>query len=253
MKINIIYIAIYITFASTLATTAYAQTASPQAQTTTTTATPASSSEASPQATTLPTREARPSPRATTRPLSTERAQQIREQVEEKKKELTEKNKETIRDLAKRMISRLDAVNDRQTQITGRLESRIQKLKEQKINTSALERQLNTLNTILTQQEAMIEAIMPTLDETLTSQERDVKAMQESVKKVTDQFRTTHQSIKKLAADIRKLQSSPQPSATFFAPPTAKSTTQGSPASSDTRSTSATPRVSPSPTGGEEQ
>lgn len=183
------------------------------------------------------------SPKATTRPLASGRAEEIKKEVAEKRQELNESNKENTRNLARNMITRLDAAHDRQSQITARLQSRIQKLKDQRINVTALERQVTTLNTTLTQQEGLIEALMPTLDEVISNRDtKSVQTFQESVKKVTDQLKKSHELIKTLASDIRKLSPAASVSATSAAQsPRPTSTSSASPKASST------PRVTTRP------
>jgi hypothetical protein len=120
---------------------------------------------------------------------------------------LTSERSESVRQLAKKMTTRLEAAQSRQENLLGRIDSRVGKLKELKANTSAVERQVTTLEQSLTQQAALIAAITPNLDKALsdTNSTEYFNAFKESVKKAVAQITTTQASLNKLVEDLRSL------------------------------------------------
>lgn len=120
---------------------------------------------------------------------------------------LSSERSESVRQLAKKMTTRLEAAQGRQENLLGRIDSRIGKLKELKVNTAAVERQVTTLEQSLTQQAALIAAITPNLNRALsdTNSTEYFNAFKESVKKAVAQITTTQASLNKLVEDLRSL------------------------------------------------
>jgi hypothetical protein len=120
---------------------------------------------------------------------------------------LTSERSEKVRELSKKMTTRLEAAQSRQENLLGRIDSRIGKLKDLKVNTAALDKQVASLEQMLTQQAALIAAITPNLDKALSdaSSTQYFNSFKESVNKAVAQITTTQGAINKLFEDLKSL------------------------------------------------
>lgn len=128
-------------------------------------------------------------------------------EIANRREALTSERSENVRELSKKMTTRLEAAQGRQENLLGRIDSRIGKLKELKANTVALDRQVASLEQTLTQQAALIAAITPNLDKALsdTSSTEYFNSFKESVNKAVAQITTTQATLNKLFEDLKSL------------------------------------------------